>query len=121
MRVGVICSFALVLAGCAHDGARGVIEGRVTLGPLEPVCRMDRPCSDGPYAGARIVVRDAGGREMGRALADADGRYSVDVSVGRAVVNVDVTLQFPRCPAREVVVQAGVKVQADIACDTGIR
>lgn len=116
-------AIALVLTGCADVGGEGtgVVEGRVTMGPIEPVCRMDRPCSDGPYADAEIVVRDAKGREIGRAKTDAGGRYSVDVVVGPAVVGVNVALQFPRCPTMDVVVQAGVRVQADIVCDTGIR
>jgi hypothetical protein len=78
------------------------------------------PC-DGVYAGANIVVRDKGGDEVARTVADDKGEFRVSVSAGARVVGVSVKGPLPRCGAAEVVVVAGQSVRADLDCDSGIR
>ena len=115
-------SFALAACGVetAGGGVSGVIEGRVSLGPIMPVCQVGVPC-DGVYADARIAVRNKAGSSVATAVADQQGMFRVEVAAGAYVVEVEVSGPLPNCPRVDVVVTAGTKVRADIACDTGIR
>ncbi len=123
--VAVFLGACQVLAACsgpsAGGSAIGTIEGLVTLGPIEPVCQVNKPCDGAPFALAKIVVITKGGEHAATARTDAGGRYSVTVPAGPVVVTVDVGQPLPRCVPIEVMAAAGAVVQANIDCDTGIR
>ena len=113
-----------VLAGCSAEttghAAWGIVKGRVSLGPIMPVCHEGVAC-DGVYAGARIVVRAQSGKLGARATADQKGEFSLDISPGEYVVAVEADGSLPRCSRADVIVTAGRTTQANIDCDTGIR
>ena len=123
-RVLILSAVVSVLAGCGLEaeqgGERGTIEGRVMRGPIMPVCREGVPC-DGPFAGAKIIVRATRGGAEARTVADQAGGFRVDVAAGRYSVGVEVEGMLPRCSQVEVTVIAHETERADIACDTGIR
>lgn len=120
----VILSAVMAAAGACgleagQGGERGTIAGQVTRGPIMPVCREGVPC-DGPFAGAKVIVRGAGGGEA-RAVADEAGAFRVDVAAGHYTVGVEVEGMLPHCQQVDVTVVASETARADIGCDTGIR
>ena len=122
-RVTVGLALLFVLPGCSAEtagSATGTIKWHVSLGPTMPVCRVGTPFG-GDYAGAKIVVRTAGGTVAARAAADQRGEYRFDVSAGTYVVGVEVSGPLPRCSQTDVVVAAGRISAAEIDCDSGIR
>jgi hypothetical protein len=76
------------LTGCATTSNTGTpapltsgIEGTVTVGPMCPVVQVGTPCPDQPYA-AMLVALDAGGTEVARAQADAQGKFRLPLMPG---------------------------------------
>ena len=116
----IVCVLSACGAETAGGGPSGVIEGRVSLGPIMPVCQEGVPC-DGIYANAKIIVRDKSGSTVATTNADQRGVFRVAVPAGAVVVGVDVEGTPPHCSQAEVVVAADVTVRANIDCDTGIR
>jgi carboxypeptidase family protein len=99
------------------------IGGRATAGPVCPVLRVppDRACAARPVVGAVVLVRDATGREVGRATTDADGRYVVFVEPGSYVVVAQPTGGLMGTPPPQSVTVDGDITQVDLSYDTGIR
>ena len=123
-RLATILAAALLAAGCNAEvgqaGGGGVIAGRVTLGPIMPVCRVDVPC-DGVFKDAKIVVRAKSGAVVARTVSDANGDFRVDVAAGAYTVAVAVEAMLPHCGEAEAVVAQGQTVRVAIDCDSGIR
>jgi hypothetical protein len=72
-----------VLAERAAAAAWTGVAGRVAAGPTCPVERPgDSSCQPRPVAGAVLVVTGAGGTEVARVTADADGLFRVDLQPG---------------------------------------
>lgn len=71
------------LAGPVPDTG---LQGMVTYGPIQPVCREDEPC-DAPLR-ARFDVEQAG-RVVARFESDANGRFEVRLLPGSYVVIPD--------------------------------
>ena len=110
-----------VLSACeASTHGYGTIEGRVTLGPIMPVCREGVPC-DGVFADAKIVVRHKNGDTAAQTKADANGMFRVDVPTGAYIVGVAVDGPMPTCGEAEVLIAARQSARVDIDCDSGIR
>lgn len=114
-----LCAVAACEAQTGQGALLGTIVGKVKRGPIMPVCRVDVPC-DGVFAGAKIVVRGAGG-VAGRAVSDEGGAFSVQVPAGTYTVDVEVEGMLPRCQSVTASVVAGQPVAVEIDCDTGIR
>lgn len=123
-RLALILAAALFAAGCNAEvgqaGGGGVIAGRVTLGPIMPVCRVDVPC-DGAYKDAKVVVRAKSGGVVVRVKSDANGEFWADVPSGAYTVGVAVEGMLPRCDEADAVVAQGQTVRVAIDCDTGMR
>ena len=124
MRFGLILVVVLAAAGCdagmGRAGGGGAIAGRVTLGPIMPVCREGVPCN-GVYKNAKVEVHAASGPVVARTITDANGDFRADVAAGTYKVAVAVDGMLPRCTEAEAVVSQGQTVQVAIDCDTGIR
>ena len=102
------------------------LVGTATAGPVCPVERYppDPACAPRPVAGATIVVRDGGGREIARTTSGGDGTYRVAVRAGTVQVEAGPVPGVMRAPAPiVVVVPAGPAawVRVDLSYDTGIR
>ncbi len=106
------------LAAETQSGVRGM----VTLGPLCPVAREDQPCPDKPYE-ATIVIEDATGKEVARAMSGPDGRYSQALQPGtyRLVPLTPSNNILPVASPVTVVLSAEQWLTVDISYDTGIR
>jgi hypothetical protein len=113
---------ALIAAACLLGGAaqgstvRSGLYGKVTRGPITPVCMAEVPCT-APVPGA-VMVFSRGGHEIGRTRTAANGTYRVSLIPG--VYNVRVLQARPVEPgvAR---VQRGQFRHTDFSIDTGIR
>ena len=124
--VGIVAAGAL--AACSSGGAAspylaGVqtgLEGRITIGPITPVCRVDVPC-DAPLAASFRVLRDQ--YEVARFTSESDGRYQVRLQPGPYTVERDSAafLAGPWPQRRDVVVEPTGITHLDLDFDTGIR
>ncbi len=110
-------------AACAGTGGRaGLLEGSVTLGPIDPVEQPGASPNVRPYAATIDIARPEGGI-VATVLSGADGRFSVRLAEGSYRL-------FPRTPQGQPLPSASpvdVTVTADrtttvtIAYDSGIR
>ena len=106
--------------GAILPGGSG-ITGRVTAGPTCPVVTVDNPCDDRPIAGVPVVVLDVNGREVGRVMTDAEGRYSVTLPSGPYTIEPQPIEGLMRAPEPTQVTVDGGFVTVDLSYDTGIR
>ena len=95
----------------------------VSRGPINPVVTPDMTTNVAPVAGARVVVRPAGGGDEHEATTDADGLARVALAPGSytiAVVECPGAMSLPKEDAA-VTVREGAFASAELVCDTGIR
>lgn len=103
------------------------IAGRAVAGPVCPVEQVppDPACADRPVAGAVMVIRDAGGREVARTTTAADGTFLVGVPGGGAWTVEPQPVEGLLGTAPAVVVQVANSpsswISANVGYDTGIR
>jgi hypothetical protein len=109
---------ALVLAGCASPAATGTVAVTATIGPTQPVCQADRPCS-GPYDGALELVR-ADGKAV-QSFTTANGTATLHAAAGTYTIRHTDGHGWPACHSDPFTVTAGATVQAAVECDSGIR
>jgi hypothetical protein len=119
----------MLLAACGGGGAQeppGVLEGHVTVGPLNPVEVEGEPPKPPPpevYAERKIVVSDESGqREVARVDIDGQGNYRVELPPG--VYRVDINhlgIDFSKGLPAQVDIRSGQTARLDVDIDTGIR
>ncbi|MDD5034304.1 MAG: hypothetical protein PHE55_06060 [Methylococcaceae bacterium] len=96
------------------------IAGRISEGPIAPVCTPELPCTQ-PFSGARLLFLDPTTDEVvGEANSNKSGNFIVSVPQGDYRVRVQV-IDFPRCPEQLVSVGARTFSMIHIDCDTRIR
>lgn len=104
---------------------RGILAGRVAIGPICPVERVDEPCPVPPetYAGVDVVVRRVDADFDVRVDLDDEGGYRVELATGQYRVTLDHDLGIDRgqSPTHTVEITAGQTVVVDFDIDTGIR
>ena len=100
------------------------IDGVAVAGPVCPVERVppDPACAPRPVAGATIVVRDASGAEVARAVTGADGSFIAEVPAGAYTVEPQPVQGFLGTAAAQMTtVVDGSVASIEIEYDTGIR
>ena len=119
-RNGPQCRFD----ACPLEQGAGVIQGRVTIGPLGPNVGPGPTETPPPsvYAQRSIVLTAQGGAYVKTVPINNDGTYTAWLWPGTYVIDinhagVDTAKDFPR----EVEVAAGGSLTIDIEIDTGIR
>ena len=112
---------AVTLVVLRNDPTTTGIQGTVTLGPITPVCQVNKPC-DSPYQ-ATLNIQNASAAVIAQIRSGADGRYSVTLAPGRyTVVPLSPSGQsLPRASSVQVDVVSGQFATVDIQYDTGIR
>jgi len=100
------------------------IEGQVSIGPMCPVERPDRPCPDKPFAASiEIQNQDEQGRHL-TVRSDADGRFRVKLEPGRYKLTPMAPNPGapPHAPGPQAVtVESGKYTHVTIKYDSGIR
>ena len=111
--IGVMC----LLGGAAQGSTvKSGLYGKVTRGPITPVCIAEQPCS-APVPGAMIVFSRAG-HEVAHTRTAANGAYRLTLTPG--LYNVRVLQARPVDPG-SARVQQGHYRHIDFSIDTGIR
>jgi hypothetical protein len=107
--------FALTLAASAEPSTVTGLRGHVTIGPLQPVCRVGTPCV-GPARHVSLSFVRSGLRTQTRT--DANGYYRIALAAGRYAVHPGKGLAIR--PASVLSVRGRMRV-VNLAIDTGIR
>lgn len=108
------------------ESQNGILQGKVTVGPLTPVVRLDAPTPVPPpetytTRGIYIFLED-GKTAVQKVMFLGDGTYRVELPPGRyyidyVIAGKDRAKNLPKL----VVVQKGKVTTLDIDIDTGIR
>ena len=112
---------ALVAAACGTANGttvRGGLYGKVTKGPIMPVCQEGVPC-DGPAAGLTLVF-SRNGTAVARTTTRQDGSYRLALRPGSYTVRAVPRGLVPPEPG-VVTVAADRFRRIDFFVDTGIR
>lgn len=122
----VACTAPPVSPVQIEQKATGTLQGRVAIGPLQPVVRADEPTPVVPpevYAARQIVIYTADGQtQITRVPIGPDGTYQVALRAGSYVVDInrggmDSSKDLPA----NVQIVAGQTTTLDVEIDTGIR
>ena len=117
MRIALVIGAVFVLGGAAQGSTiKSGLYGKVTHGPITPVCIAEQPCS-APMAGAMIVFSRSG-RDVARTRTAPNGTYRMALTPGKYSVRV---LQARPVDPATTVVPRGRFRHIDFSVDTGIR
>jgi hypothetical protein len=130
--IGFILFLGLLLTTCAVDSgvgkplnvSDGGIEGKVVIGPMCPVERIDQPCPDKPLE-AYIEIQGPDDQDDKRRIRSGkDGRFRIDLAPGK--YKLTPISPNPGAPPRapgpqSVTVESGKYTQVTIKYDSGIR
>jgi len=109
-----------------YGNIKGILGGTVSVGPLCPVERIDRPCSVPPeaYTSRGVVVFASDGvTVVDRRRISADGTFQFILSSGEYIIDLEKTgfgNNSKDVPARITVIP-GQTTKIHIDIDTGIR
>lgn len=112
-----------LLAACALSQTTGTdsgVEGKVTIGPMCPVVRIDQPCPDQPYQ-ATFTVFNPTGKKITEVQSDVDGLYRIILQPGDYILHPESTNAMPYAQDQPFTVVVGQFTKVDIVYDSGIR
>jgi len=121
----VIIALLFLLLACQAPQAKGVLEGRVHIGPICPVERMppDPNCqpSEATYQAWPMVISH-NSVKVANAVAGKDGTFRVELPPGTYVVELEKQQHFGKgtLPAT-VEIKSKETTTLEINIDTGIR
>ena len=106
--------------------AGGTLQGKVTIGPLQPVERAGQPTpTPDPqvFTSRSLNIFKADGKTLVTNLHfNPDGTYRVSLPPGTYVVDIPHNgIGFARPLPKTITIHSGETVQLDIDIDTGIR
>jgi hypothetical protein len=123
----LVAALALSIAGLAAacggtSGATGLLEGRVTLGPITPVEQVGDEPNTRPYA-ATVDVATPEGDVVATVESGSDGTFSVRLAAGsyRLVPRSPPGRPLPYAAPVDATIAAGQTTRVIIAFDSGIR
>ena len=108
---------------CSGEGDRtGLLEGKVTLGPITPVEQIGGESNTEPYA-AIIDVATLDGDVVETVESGSDGAFSVRLPAGsyRLVPHSPKDAPLPYAAPLDTTIVAGETTKVEIAYDSGIR
>ncbi len=114
---------SVMLAACAPSQATVTdsgVEGRVTIGPMCPVVRLDQPCLDQPYQ-ATLTVLNLSGKKVAQAMSDVNGLYRLALQPGDYTMHPESPYAMPHAQDQPFTVITGQFTKVDIVYDSGIR
>lgn len=116
----------LPISGCVGETQDpGILEGRVSIGPIWPVERPgeQRPIPPEVYEARKVMVYDKSGKMLVEEVSlSSEGYYRVDlmprtytIDINR--IGIDSSSEVPK----QIVIESGQTVVLNIDIDTGIR
>jgi hypothetical protein len=96
------------------------VSGVALVGPTCPVQRLDDACADKPWQGI-VVARSLSGSDAGRAMTDAEGRFSIQLQPGTYLVVTLTSGVLPAPASAQITVVTGQMTQLELILDSGIR
>ena len=121
-----LATIAIFMLGCSNVTQEpGVLEGKVTIGPLVPVERpgmeYEIPCE--VYEARKIVVYDKNHKKLVKQVdIDCNGIYRAELEPGLYVVDINrIGIDHSSEVPAEVEIKPLETVRLDIDIDTGIR
>jgi hypothetical protein len=121
----VIVSISALLFSCNSPGESGILQGKVTIGPLRPVETpgevVEVPCE--VYEARKIMVYDRSGKKLIEQVdIDCTGRYVAKLGPGTYTVDINrLGIDFSKDVPAQVEIKSGITTRLDIDIDTGIR
>jgi hypothetical protein len=112
-------------ATAARNGSAGILQGKVTIGPLCPVESKDQPCEPSPslFTSHKLVILNQKGEQVVQVDISGSGDYKTELNSGS--YSVDYTPRDIGIPGSfhppSIEVNAGETTTLDIHIDTGIR
>jgi hypothetical protein len=122
LAVIAVLTAGLAAACGGASGPAGLLEGKVTLGPITPVEQVGGPPNTRPYA-ATVDVETPEGDVVRTVEWGDDGTFSVRLAAGsyRLVPRSPRGRPFPHAEPLDATVVAGKTTTVEIAYDSGIR
>jgi hypothetical protein len=115
----------LFLSACFQNSETGVLQGKVTIGPLTPVERPGVTPTVPPevYQARKVLVFDNTGKNLIKTVdIDNNGNYRVELKTGNYVVDINhAGIDRSSDVPRQIQISPGGTVNLDIDIDTGIR
>ena len=107
------------------SSAKGVVEGKVTVGPICPVERPGVPCKVPPeaYTSREVIVyKEDGKTEIERKHFDTKGHYRFELAPGNYVINIPASrVGGSKDLPKDITISAGKIILLNFDIDTGIR
>jgi len=116
-----------LLASCGDGDTNktGILEGQVTIGPLEPVERPGVTPTVPPeaYAARKVMIySQSGDRLIKQVDIGPDGHYRVELEIGTYSVDINrIGIDRSADVPRAIEIRAGQTLRLHIDIDTGIR
>jgi hypothetical protein len=130
LLAALACSRAVLGAGdsaaTSFPAPVGYLEGRVDIGPLQPVERIDAPRLTPPPAACTargvLVLAQDGRTEVARGPFQPDCTYRLELPAGTYLVQLQAQGidRSPELP-QTVTINSGETTRLDLSIDTGIR
>ena len=118
-------AFSLALVSCGGGtGAKGVLEGKVSIGPITPV-QPTTPVPTPPevYAARKVLVYDQYHSKLIETVSlDNNGNYHVELGPGAYVVDINYSgMDRSADVPKPIEIKPGSTVTLNISIDTGLR
>jgi len=122
LAVLAVLTAGLAAACGGASGPTGLLEGKVTLGPITPVEQIGGGPNSRPYA-ATIDVAAPDGDVVETVESGSDGAFSVRLPAGsyRLVPRSPKGSPLPYAAPLDTTIVAGTTTRVEIAYDSGIR
>lgn len=119
----IVC--VVLFSGCSKQTAQtGILEGKVSIGPLCPVERNppDPSClpTEATYQAWPIGVWQ-GKTKVSKIVVKADGTFTIELPKGTYTVNLENNNRFGANLPAAIEIKSGKTTTLDIDIDTGIR
>ena len=101
----------------------GIVQGKVSIGPICPVERIDMPCEVNPevYTSRKAIIYKSDQRTVVQEKnLNSDGTYKFSLPMGEYYVNI-IPQGIGILPPKKIVVIENKTTQLDFDIDTGIR
>ena len=120
---------AILVSGCVQQQenapGKGLLEGRITIGPICPVERMppDPSCqpTEETYRAHKLSVYTESPTKVAEFSGDANGRYKIELAAGTYTIKTEREMGPGGMEPITVTVEAGKTTRQDVDIDTGIR